>query len=108
MSPPRGSGTALPDDLCIITFSADGTVGQWNAETGAEIGVMRGPSTTACSRPTRQIRNAERVGAVALVGNHGVGREAFEQRLSLRYIVNLAHRERERVGLPSASPVQWR
>ena len=29
-------------------------------------------------------------------GNHGVGRKVFEQRLGLRYIVNLARRERER------------
>lgn len=38
----------------------------------------------------------ERVGVVALVSNHGVGREVFEQRLGLRYIVNLPRRERER------------
>src|SRR5262245_50327909 len=38
----------------------------------------------------------ERVGVVALVSNHGVGREVFEQRLGLRYIVNLPGRERER------------
>jgi hypothetical protein len=37
-----------------------------------------------------------RVGVVALVGNHGFGREVFEQRLGLRYIVNLTRRERER------------
>jgi len=30
----------------------------------------------------------ERVGVVALVGNRGVGREVFKQRLGLRYIVN--------------------
>src|SRR5262249_48672850 len=38
----------------------------------------------------------ERIGVVALVSNHGVGREVFEQRLGLRYIVNLPRRERER------------
>src|SRR5262245_53654811 len=38
----------------------------------------------------------ERVGVVALVSNHGDGREVFEQRLSLSYIVNLPRRERER------------
>jgi hypothetical protein len=37
----------------------------------------------------------ERVGVVALVSNHSLGREVFEQRLGLRYIVNLP-RERER------------
>ena len=38
----------------------------------------------------------ERVGVVALVGNRGVGREVFKQRLGLRYIMNLPGRERER------------
>ena len=38
----------------------------------------------------------ERVGVVALVGDHGFGREVFEQRLGLRYIVNLPRRVRKR------------
>ena len=38
----------------------------------------------------------ERVGVVSLVSNHGLGREVFEQRLGLRYIVNLPRCERER------------
>jgi hypothetical protein len=37
----------------------------------------------------------ERVGVVALVSNHAVGREVFEQWLGLRYIVKLPHCERE-------------
>ena len=38
----------------------------------------------------------ERVGVVALVSDHGFGREVFKQRLGLRHIVNLPRRERER------------
>src|SRR5262249_16921452 len=52
----------------------------------------------------------ERIGVVALVGYHSVGREVFEQRLGLRYIVNLPPRggERDWIAERIAGPVDFR